>query len=239
MESGVPNTSVPKPKLRWYQFSLRTLLIAVTLFAFPCSWLAVKINQARRQRIAVAAIVKEGGSVNYDWQFVNGQKEPRGPAWLRSIFGEDLFSNVLQASVKSDAGLACLTDLPKLQALSLARSQVTDDGLQQIEGLSQLQFLNLANTKITGRSLSHLKKLSRLQSLYLGNTPIADSDLAHLGPLTNLVVLYIDNTNISDAGLKYIEKLPNLTRLSAANTKIAADGVEKLKRALPKCEITP
>jgi hypothetical protein len=39
-----PSESVEKPvkrKLRWYQYSLRTLLIVVTLFAVACSWSAV------------------------------------------------------------------------------------------------------------------------------------------------------------------------------------------------------
>jgi hypothetical protein len=31
----------PKPKRRWYQYSLRTLLICVTLFAVACSWFAI------------------------------------------------------------------------------------------------------------------------------------------------------------------------------------------------------
>jgi hypothetical protein len=39
----------PKPKLRWFQYRLRTLLVVVTLFAIPCSWLAVKRQQAKRR----------------------------------------------------------------------------------------------------------------------------------------------------------------------------------------------
>jgi hypothetical protein len=48
-------TSSKSPR-RWFQYSLRTLLIFVTLFAVACSWFAVKLGQARRQREAVEAL---------------------------------------------------------------------------------------------------------------------------------------------------------------------------------------
>jgi hypothetical protein len=37
-----------EPKRRWFQYSLRVLLVFVTLCAILCSWLAVKLRQARR-----------------------------------------------------------------------------------------------------------------------------------------------------------------------------------------------
>jgi hypothetical protein len=58
--------SDPKPKRRWFQFSLRALLVFVTLCAIVCSWLTVKLQQAKRQREAVAEFEKLGGAVFYD-----------------------------------------------------------------------------------------------------------------------------------------------------------------------------
>ena len=52
----------PKSKRRWHQYSLRTLLILVTLFAVACSWFAVKMQQARRQREAVEYIRNKFGT---------------------------------------------------------------------------------------------------------------------------------------------------------------------------------
>ena len=49
------------PKRRWFQFSLRTLLVFVTLCAIPCSWLAVKLRQMKREEAAAAVIEKAGG----------------------------------------------------------------------------------------------------------------------------------------------------------------------------------
>ena len=83
---------------RRFQYSLRTLLLVVTLFAIACSWLAVKIRQAQRQQEAVAEIQKLGGSIVYDWPAgwkpARNVLPPPGPAWLRSLLGVDLFLTV-------------------------------------------------------------------------------------------------------------------------------------------------
>lgn len=54
---------------RRFQFGLRTLLSFVTLFAIVCSWFAVKLQQAKRQREAVEALLQLGGYVGYDHPF--------------------------------------------------------------------------------------------------------------------------------------------------------------------------
>src|SRR5437867_11243655 len=76
--------SSPAPKLRWYQFSLRSMFIVVTLLAIPCGWYGMKMQQVKRQREVVAAIVKLGGRV--EWL------EPSGPRWMRWLLGDDLFT---------------------------------------------------------------------------------------------------------------------------------------------------
>ena len=58
----------PKLKRRWHQYSLRTLLIFVAVAAVFCSWFAVRMQRAKRQREAVEAISKAGAIVWYDYQ---------------------------------------------------------------------------------------------------------------------------------------------------------------------------
>ncbi len=48
------------PRLRWYQFRLRSLLLFVTLVAVFCSWYAVKKRQADRQKAAVDELRRHG-----------------------------------------------------------------------------------------------------------------------------------------------------------------------------------
>jgi hypothetical protein len=41
---------------RWFQYSLRSLMLFTLLCALLCSWFAVKMEKARKQRQAVAVI---------------------------------------------------------------------------------------------------------------------------------------------------------------------------------------
>ena len=81
------------------RFSLRTLLLFVTACSVACSWLAVKMQQAKRQCEAVSAIEEVGGKVKYDHQ-------PLTPTWLRNRFGNDLFDNVVEVTTWEDDALA-------------------------------------------------------------------------------------------------------------------------------------
>lgn len=83
-----------------FQFSLRSMLVFIAVVAVVCSWFTVKMQQASKQREAVAAIEKAGGSPTYDYIFdANGKIPPKipgppGPPWLRNLFGVDFLSDV-------------------------------------------------------------------------------------------------------------------------------------------------
>lgn len=164
----VEEDAARKRKLRWYQYSLRTLLIWVTLFAVVCSWAAVKMQQARGQKEAVAVLLKKGASIGYDYERVQvppsfppipGAKPP-GPAWLRKLIGKDFFINVTMIEL-------CFTD-------------VTDADLKHLDGMTHLHYLNLQHTEITDAGLEHLKGLKELNRLFIDNTKITDSGAADL-----------------------------------------------------------
>ncbi|MCY2990028.1 MAG: hypothetical protein NTY19_19465 [Planctomycetota bacterium] len=85
-------TTISKPQRRWFQFSLRTMLIVMLLAGSGMGWFAHRLKQASRQREAVAAIQKLGGAVAYDCE-LRGEGAP-GPVWLRQRLGDDFFTNV-------------------------------------------------------------------------------------------------------------------------------------------------
>ena len=118
----------------------------------------------------------------------------------------------------TDAEFSLLGEVTQLQMITLSRcGKITDAGLKPLKELTQLRTLNLKNCgKITDTGLKHLKELAQLRTLYLSDcNKITDGGLAHLQELTRLQVL-----DIQDCG------------------QVTAQGIQKLKAALPKCDIT-
>jgi len=171
-DTAMCDSDPPKPTLRWYQFTLRKLLVFVALLSVPLSWLGVKLRQAEKQRQAVVAIEKLGGKVLYEFDYPPPRGfdwQPPGPTWLEKL-NVDFFSDV--ASVRwqrSDIGddeIACLKDLPKLKEVGLMNTQVTDAGLEHLKGLPELQTLHLHNTQITVEGVKGLRRALPRCKLY-------------------------------------------------------------------------
>jgi hypothetical protein len=141
------DSDTPKPKRRWYQFRMRTLLVFVLLLSVPLSWFAWKLQKARRQREAVEAIVEAGGYVYYDFQIDETGAEitgaqPTAPVWLRKSLGDDFFRAVttvdLSGTQVTNTGLECLRGLNNLKELYLGGNLVTDAGLEHLKGMNGL-----------------------------------------------------------------------------------------------------
>ena len=135
---------------RWrFQFSLRSLLALTVAVAVPSSWLAVKMQEAKRQREAADAILKLGGDVDMiipsisrsiqthsrpDW---HGDGS-RGPiSWIAAT--------EVYLPGGDDGELEPLQCLPELLVLSnamwgdrYARCKFTDAGLARLEALHRL-----------------------------------------------------------------------------------------------------
>jgi hypothetical protein len=224
---GVMNMATSQPesparKLRWFQYSLRSLLLLVLLVSLGMSWVAVRMKRTRQQDEAVEEITKFGGWALYDYQ--NGQfgdvrptAEPPGPAWLRNLLGENFFATVVE--------------------VHFASPLLTDRGLEHLKGLSQLRWLDLPGTQVTDSGLEHLKGLKQLQILSLNDTKVTDAGLQHLKGLPQLEWLDLDGTQVTDAGLEHLKGLTHLWRLTLHRTNVTDQGENRLQRALPECEI--
>ncbi len=162
-------TIPPKPRRRWLQFSLRTLMVLMLIWSIPCGWVAWKVRQAREQRQAVEAVMGMLGHVLY---------EPKGipaPKFLQPLLGDDFFCDVWMVGFSSykmvtvsgmsypgtqvtDSGLVHLKRFPKLKRLYLGNTQVTDAGLVNLKGLARLERLDLSGTRVTDAGVAELQK---------------------------------------------------------------------------------
>lgn len=226
-----------KSKRRWVQFSLRTVLLLVTLL---CVALSVWVVPAERQRRAVQAIEALGGSVEYAGPDPFSTEVFPKPL-LRRYLPPDYFDDVdvvsLNASRITDKDLAYLQKMTSLQKLFLDDTQITDSGLAHLEGLKGLQRLNLIGTKITDSGLVRLKGMTNMEWLAVDNTRVADAGLVHLQAMTDLKVLSLNKTRVTDAGLSHLYGLTHLRWLGASRTQVTDIGVTQLHQELPSCRV--
>ena len=84
----VNDSGPPKPKRRWYQFSLRRLLIAVLVLGVFLGWITSRLQRARKNREAVAAVEKVVTAITESGGMVVRRRGRRSPAWLEDLFDD-------------------------------------------------------------------------------------------------------------------------------------------------------
>jgi Leucine-rich repeat (LRR) protein len=206
-----------QPKRRWYQYSLRGLLLFVTLCAIACSWLAVTIQAQRKQHKAAEAIKGLGGTVQCE------------PTWLGKVLKDDSLVYVTEVDLSNqthtDDKLMQLQALSRLRTLRLRGADISDAGLVRIEHLCQLVELDLSETAVTDAGLVHLRNLRRLKVVNLHGGQITDAGLVNLDELSQLNHLGLSNTKVTDAGLTHLQGLRKLQFLDVDGTAITDNGL--------------
>lgn len=223
----------PSPRRWGLRFSMRSLLIAVTIFCLALGW---RLNRASKQRDAVRAIKEAGGWVYYDYQnydpktgSFDAQAEPREPAWLRGPVGIDFWHDVigLNMSFHEDGNerwdneqppiniSAHLVHLPRLKFLGLSEHSVDDAGMEYVGGLKELEVLLYWDASgITDVGATHLRGMHRLRYLNMGASEIGDAGLQSLAKLEGLEGLVLQQgNNITDEGLASLIGHPRLKYL--------------------------
>ena len=226
---GKESSDVPrKPRRRWWQISLRTLLI----LALGLSWFVIR---GERQRRSVASFEAMGGVVFYDTPEERFLDLTR---WLPRDYLDNVTHVRLVGHRMTDAGAAHLGVLTRLQGVDLRATPLTDAGLVHLHGLSRLKWLNLSGTQVTDVGVAHLQSSGRLETLDLDGTQVTDAGLAHLKDLSRLDRLSLRATQVTDAGLVHLEGLDRLQWLYLDHTNVTGAGAAKLRKVLPKTRIS-
>jgi hypothetical protein len=244
----IPQPAAQPPKLRWFQYRLRSLFILTFLVAIACSWFAVKMNRAKRQkefRNLLAGIGYQS-QFDFDGEIMELSYHPRNrpyPGWLEDLLGMDFLYDLTAIgrpieyfprnsthprNQLSDAEMHRIKELSKLRDLAIPNSIITDVGLESLQGLAQLGFLDLSQTAITDRGLESLRNMNDLEVLCLQETQVSDPGMCRLIHMRKLRVLDLTDTKITDAGLKFVSRLTQLEYLELSNTKITDKGLESL-----------
>jgi hypothetical protein len=241
---------------RGIQFRLRSLFLVVAIICAPLAWLSWIMQMKRTEREAVAALERLGGEVLYDWQVGEDllplkAPTPRGPAWLRTVFGDDILTRPLVVSLPSewvfansasdgaigDNDLGLLEDLPRLRALTVYSSNVTDDGLKVLARLTGIQRLSLLTPRITVATLAELQLLPELDTLSLSHCKLSGEDILHVSKLQGLKRLELEGAELTDADILPLASITGLRELTVSSPSVSQEVRRKLSAALPGCAV--
>jgi hypothetical protein len=142
--TGVPK--FPPVRRRWFQFSLRSLLIAMFAAAI---WPAHHANRFYRQGKAIEAIEKKGGAVQVQ---ADGTIEY---AFLPYVTADDVqrlrhlpsVRRLMLTSGMFDSSMTPLSRVAGLESITLADMKATGDGLKILAALPRLQFLTFRRVR--------------------------------------------------------------------------------------------
>ena len=164
-------------KRQWLRFSLRTLLIAMTVLAI---WLAFYVKSYRDRRAAVATIESLGGVMGIHYM---------GPEWIRSRVKDEKyfwdpagvhFGNAADRLTDADVATVVpyLTKFQRLQDLSIPGPNITDEAIPLLIPLAdKIVYLDLSRSRISLDAIKYLKKFSKLERLIVSNSSLSPSDI--------------------------------------------------------------
>lgn len=124
--------------------------------------------------------------------------------------------------------LAQLSELRRLERLSIRSPELTNEGIAYLKHLTNLRQLTLTGAEIDDGALAHLSELAGLQYLSLDCTDITDAGLAHLAGLTQLAELSLQGTRITGAGFVHLKPLSRLRTLSLEYTDVSDESLSLL-----------
>jgi Leucine-rich repeat (LRR) protein len=233
-----------KSPRRWFQFSLRTLLVLTALAAGAALLWRAYLEPYRKQRQTMALIEKLG----------RRYQTAEASVWLRRILGGDLRNIVLADLADCDDPaqyLQQISSLPAIETLAVGGPAFGDEHLRRLHGLKTLRGLVLDTTSVTDAGLASLRSAlpqvvicrgQRRAIAALGKHGDVGTQLSSsCVELRNLLgddlffeavsfaVGFHDNPGFSDAQLVHLRWLGQLQKLSLQHTRVSDAGLVHLK----------
>jgi hypothetical protein len=186
-----------RPRRRWFQYSIRSLLLLILVVSIPCSWYAYHRYKVLKAARAVERLQELGCVLSV----IHGQDWDDWTCY-GALIGDEWKG--------TDADLALLGDLPDLKELYLDNPNIAEAGLAHLRRLRGLEALHVSSHRVTDATLHHLARLMELETLELTG-PITDEGLDALRGLKKLRELKLSETRTSQKRIgRLLVELPGL-----------------------------
>lgn len=146
------------------------------------------------------------------------------------------FPNLIELDLSSNTNMTngvvkILSEMSKLQRLTLVQNQVNDIGARRLEKLKELRTLDLrGNMEAADMALEVVAELPKLTGFKHRSTAVNDSGMEYLSKNQTLDSLLIQDFQITDQSGPHIAKLSKLTQLEVFRCQgFGTDGVLALK----------
>jgi len=124
----------------------------------------------------------------------------------------------------TDADLACLSGLKRLNNLQISPCNCTDKGVASLAGLIKMDRLSIGGPALTDEAIRHLTGMKKIGLLNItGGTRDKNKMSRHSGG------------GLTDMALRYIEEMKSLSNLRINSEHVfSAAAVQRLRKALPR-----
>lgn len=192
---------------RWFfTFSLRTFLILFSGLAVCLSFVVHK-DSVRRS----AAMNAESYGARVTWK-------ERGPTWLKSLVGRDLFATPHE--------------------IGFLNEPLADDDLTSLIGLEDAeQLMIMQNATFSGDGFRHLSEFNKLKWIHVYDAPVTDAGCSHLIGLESLERIELLATLLTKESLPALERIGNLTELSIGSEYLERADADTLRKSMPNTKI--
>lgn len=219
-----------KPRPRWYQFTLRTLLFSMLILSLLLGGFAWRKQRAGKQAEAVASLRGLRCSVLYDYeveaikrQSTKWPPDSGWPSFLVKGLGQDFFHNVNAVNTGDQTPSSeerirfwdSVDRLSKLHQLVLSKGWMDHEGLTRLRHPQKLEILVIASCLVTDDDLKVVGSMTGLKTLqiYGLDYPITDEGIAALDDLSELETLLLGSSKITDDSAPHLAKHRKLANL--------------------------
>lgn len=138
----------------------------------------------------------------------------------------------------SDAGLASLQYLQRLQTVTFYGAPITDRGILYLRESADLQNLQLGRSLVSDEGAREITaQFQNLKTLDLQGTKVTDRGVAAIATLTHLEWLCLRNTSVTDSGILALRSALTLRDLYITRGTVQDESITALERSLPGLKV--